>query len=135
MACIDWQQGTGSGGRSLVESCIDGYEHLIGATLRARAPSRQQGDAAIAIAGLDRMTRIPKLTFYLCCRADTLRRRRCVVAAPIYSIVSLSRQSKAAVAGLGRLRLWAAGGSFDAASAGRPPRSRIGSHPRPQTAS
>ena len=55
-----WQRATGYGRRSLVETAIGRYKHLIGPTLRARTLPGQQGEAAIAIAALNRMIRTAK---------------------------------------------------------------------------
>ena len=55
-----WQRATGYGRRSLVETAIGRTKHLIGPTLRARTLPGQQGEAALAIAALNRMIRIAK---------------------------------------------------------------------------
>jgi hypothetical protein len=55
-----WQRATGYGRRNLVETAIGGYKHLIGPKLRARTLPTQQGEAAIAVAALNRMIRIAK---------------------------------------------------------------------------
>jgi hypothetical protein len=57
---MGWQQATGYGRRSLAETAIGRYKQLIGAKLRARPQSGQQGEAAIAVAVLNRMTRVAK---------------------------------------------------------------------------
>jgi len=55
-----WQRTTGYGRRSLVETAIGRYKHLIGPKLHARTLPGQQGEAAIAVAVLNRMIRIAK---------------------------------------------------------------------------
>ena len=55
-----WQKATGYGRRSLVETTIGRYKHIIGPKLRARSSDGQQGETAIAIHVLNRMTRIAK---------------------------------------------------------------------------
>ena len=55
-----WQQATGYGRRNLVETAIGRYKQLIGPRLRARILVTQHGEAAIAIAALNRMIRIAK---------------------------------------------------------------------------
>jgi len=44
-----WQKATGYGRRSLVETTIGRYKHIIGPKLRARSSGCQQGDVAIAV--------------------------------------------------------------------------------------
>ncbi|MGI4942858.1 MAG: IS5 family transposase, partial [Janthinobacterium lividum] len=55
-----WQRATGYGRRSLVETAIGRYKHLIGPKLRARTLPGQQGEAALAVAVLNRMIKIAK---------------------------------------------------------------------------
>ena len=55
-----WQQVTGYGKRSLVETAIGRYKHLIGPKLRARTLPAQQSEAALAVAMLNRMIRTAK---------------------------------------------------------------------------
>ena len=55
-----WQRETNYGRRNLVETGIGRYKSSIGAKLRARTPVNQQGEAAIAIAVLNRMVRTAK---------------------------------------------------------------------------
>ena len=55
-----WQKVTGYGRRSLVETAIGRYKHLIGPKLRARTLPGQQGEAALAVAMLNRMIRTAK---------------------------------------------------------------------------
>ncbi len=55
-----WQRATGYGRRNLVETAIGRYKHLIGPKLRARTLPGQQGEAALAVAALNRMIRIAK---------------------------------------------------------------------------
>ena len=55
-----WQRATGYSLGSLVETAIDRYKHLIGPKLRARTLPGQQGEAALAIAALNRMIKIAK---------------------------------------------------------------------------
>ncbi len=57
---IGWQRATGYGRRSLVETAIGRYKHLIGSKLRARSLAAQQGEVAIAVEALNRMTRLAK---------------------------------------------------------------------------
>jgi len=49
-----WQRATGYGRRNLIETAIGRYKHLIGPKLRARTLPTQQGEAAIAVAALNR---------------------------------------------------------------------------------
>jgi hypothetical protein len=62
LACLllAWQKVTGYGRRDLAETAIGRYKRLIGAKLRARTLSGQQGKAAIAVAVLNRMIRVAK---------------------------------------------------------------------------
>ncbi len=55
-----WQQATGYGRRSLVETAIGRYKMAIGSRLRARTFRNQQGEAAIAVEVLNRMIRAAK---------------------------------------------------------------------------
>ena len=55
-----WQQATGYGRRNLVETAIGRYKHLIGPRLRARTPSGQHGEVAMAVAVLNRMIQTAK---------------------------------------------------------------------------
>ena len=55
-----WQQATGYGRRSLVETAIGRYKMAIGSRLRARTFRSQQGEAAIAVGVLNRMIRTAK---------------------------------------------------------------------------
>jgi hypothetical protein len=55
-----WQRTTAYGRRNLVESTIGRYKHLIGPKLRARSLRSQQGEAAIAVATLNKMIRVAK---------------------------------------------------------------------------
>jgi hypothetical protein len=48
------------GRRNLVETTIGRYKHLIGPKLRARSLQGQQGEAAIAVATLNKMIRVEK---------------------------------------------------------------------------
>jgi transposase len=57
---IGWQRATGYGRRNLVETTIGRYKHLIGTKLQARSLQNQQGEAAIAVAALNRMIRVAK---------------------------------------------------------------------------
>ena len=57
---MGWQRATGYGRRSLVETAIGRYKHLIGPKLRARTLPGQQGEAALAVAMLNRMIRTAK---------------------------------------------------------------------------
>ena len=57
---MGWQRATGYGRRSLVETAIGRYKHLIGSKLRARSLAAQQGEVAIAVEALNRMTRLAK---------------------------------------------------------------------------
>ena len=55
-----WQKATGYGRRSLVETAIGRYKHIIGSTLRARSNDGQAGETAITVQVLNRMIRIAK---------------------------------------------------------------------------
>ena len=55
-----WQRTTGYGRRNLVETAIGRYKHLIGPKLRARTLPGQEGEAALAVAVLNRMIRTAK---------------------------------------------------------------------------
>jgi len=57
---MGWQKATGYGRRNLVETAIGRYKHLIGPKLRARTLPGQQGEAALAVAVLNRMIRAAK---------------------------------------------------------------------------
>jgi hypothetical protein len=57
---MGWQKATGYGRRSLVETAIGRYKHLIGSTLRARSLARQQGEVAIAVRALNWMIDVAK---------------------------------------------------------------------------
>ncbi len=58
---VGWQRATGYGRRNQVETTMGRYKHLIGPRLRARTLLAQQGEAATAVAVLNRMIRIAKL--------------------------------------------------------------------------
>ncbi len=55
-----WQRATGYGRRSLAETAIGRYKHLIGPKLRARSPPAQRGEVALAVQALNRMIRTAK---------------------------------------------------------------------------
>ena len=55
-----WQKATGYGRRSLVETAIGRYKHIIGAKLRARSAEGQRGEVAITISALNRMIKTAK---------------------------------------------------------------------------
>ena len=55
-----WQKTTGYGRRSLVETAIGRYKHIIGSKLRAHSNDGQCGEVAIAVHALNRMIRIAK---------------------------------------------------------------------------
>jgi hypothetical protein len=55
-----WQRATGYGRRSLGETAIGRYKHLIGPKLRARNLPGQRGEAALAVQALNRMTLVAK---------------------------------------------------------------------------
>ena len=57
---MGWQKATGYGRRSLVETAIGRYKHLIGSTLRARSLAAQQGEVAMAVRALNRMIDVAK---------------------------------------------------------------------------
>ena len=57
---IGWQKATGYGRRSLGETTVGRYKHLIGPGLRARKPLGQQGEVALAVQVLNRMIRAAK---------------------------------------------------------------------------
>ena len=52
-----WQQATNYGRRSLGETAIGRYKHLIGPKLRSRSLPGQQGEVALAVHVLNRMIR------------------------------------------------------------------------------
>jgi hypothetical protein len=53
---LGWQEATGYGKRSLVETTMGRYKGIIGARLRSRSWPAQQCEAAIGVAVLNRMT-------------------------------------------------------------------------------
>jgi hypothetical protein len=55
-----WQRTTCYGRRSLVETAIGRYKHIIASALRARSDDGQGGEVAIAVHALNRMIRIAK---------------------------------------------------------------------------
>jgi len=55
-----WQKATGYGRRSLVETTIGRYKHIIGPKLRSRSSDGQQGEVAIAVQVLNRMIRVAR---------------------------------------------------------------------------
>jgi hypothetical protein len=55
-----WQRATGYGRRSLAETAVGRYKMIIGPRPRARSLPAQQGEAAIAVAVLNRMIRTAK---------------------------------------------------------------------------
>ena len=55
-----WQKTTGYGRRSLVETAIGRFKHIIGSKLRAHSNDGQCGEVAIAVQVLNRMIRIAK---------------------------------------------------------------------------
>jgi len=57
---MGWQRATGYGRRNRAETTIGMYKHLIGQKLHARTCPGQQGEAAIAVALLNRMIRQAK---------------------------------------------------------------------------
>ena len=57
---MGWQKATGYGRRSLVETAIGRYKHLIAPTLRARTLPAQQAEVAVGVAILNRMIRLAK---------------------------------------------------------------------------
>ena len=57
---MEWQRRTGYGRRALAETAMSRWKHLIGPKLRARTLSGQQGEAALAVSVLNRMTRTAK---------------------------------------------------------------------------
>ena len=57
---MSWQKAAGYGRRSLVETAIGRYKHLIGPALRARTSPTQQAEIAIGVAVLNRMLRVAK---------------------------------------------------------------------------
>jgi len=57
---LAWQKANGYGRRSIVETTIGRYKHIIGSKLRARSSAGQKGEAAIAIHTLNRMIYIAK---------------------------------------------------------------------------
>ena len=57
---LAWQKANGYGRRSLVETTIGRYKHIIASKLRARSTAGQKGEVAVAIRALNRMTQIAK---------------------------------------------------------------------------
>ena len=57
---MEWQRLTGYGRRSLAETAMGRWKHLIGPKLRARTLSCQQGEVALAVLMLNRMIRTAK---------------------------------------------------------------------------
>ena len=57
---MGWQRATGYGRRSLAETAIGRYKHLIGPKLRARTRSGQSGEVALSVQALNRMIRVAK---------------------------------------------------------------------------
>ncbi len=55
-----WQKANGYGRRSIVETTIGRYKHIIGPKVRARSTTAQKGEVAIAICALNQMIRIAK---------------------------------------------------------------------------
>ncbi|NPD66638.1 IS5 family transposase (plasmid) [Lichenicola cladoniae] len=55
-----WQQANGYGRRSIVETTIGRYKHIIASKLRVRSTTGQKGEVAIAIRALNQMIRIAK---------------------------------------------------------------------------
>ena len=53
---MEWQRLTGYGRRALAETAMSRWKHLIGPRLRARTLPGQQGEAAVALSVLNRMT-------------------------------------------------------------------------------
>ncbi len=57
---MTWQKATGYGRRSLAETAVGRYKAIIGPKLRARMLLAQQGEVAMAVEVLNRMTRVAK---------------------------------------------------------------------------
>jgi hypothetical protein len=57
---MGWQKATNYGRRSLGETAIGRYKHLIGPTLCARSLRGQRSEVALAVQALNRMIRIAK---------------------------------------------------------------------------
>jgi len=55
-----WQKANGYGRRSIVETTIGRYKHIIGPKLKARSTTGQKGEVAIAICALNQMICIAK---------------------------------------------------------------------------
>jgi hypothetical protein len=53
---LGWQEATGYGKRSLVETAMGRYKGIIGARLRSRSWAAQKCEATIGVAVLNRMT-------------------------------------------------------------------------------
>jgi hypothetical protein len=60
MGRLPWQKANGYGRRSIVETAIGRYKHIIGPKLRARSTAGQEGEVAIAVCALNQMIRIAK---------------------------------------------------------------------------
>ena len=52
---LSWQKETDYGQRALVETAMGRYKGILGPYLRARSLSGQQAEAAVGVAGLNRM--------------------------------------------------------------------------------
>ena len=57
---LAWQKDNSYGRRSLMETTIGRYKHIIGPKLRARSNAGQNGNVAITISALNRMIQIAK---------------------------------------------------------------------------
>ena len=57
---LAWQKANGYGRRSIVETTIGRYKHIIGPKLRARSTAGQKGEIAIASCALNHMIRTAK---------------------------------------------------------------------------
>ena len=57
---LAWQKANGYGRRSIVETTIGRYKHIIGPKLRTRSIAGQKGAVAMAICALNQMIRIAK---------------------------------------------------------------------------
>jgi hypothetical protein len=57
---MGWQRASGYDRRSLAETAIGRYKHLIAPKLRARTRSGQSGEVALSVQALNRMIQVAK---------------------------------------------------------------------------
>jgi hypothetical protein len=59
---MGWQRASGYNWRALVEADIDRYKRVIGDALRSRTKGRQTTEVAIAVASLNRMLELARIS-------------------------------------------------------------------------